>query len=847
MSMPQNRSMMGSRSCRLMTLMAPVLLYMYLVAVPLVIAGTTVISQVENTATVTYADLGGFSYDEASNLVITPVVAGEIGTNGVISQQSRIVAGFYLDIAVEDSDLNISTTEIDTVRVETVNDRTGEKEYPHLLETGINTGVFTGTLPTYYNPSAGPAGNGILFAQPSDILISSYIDVGTVDGIVVVRDARTLVSATQISLISSPSVIVANGSDVSLLTARVTDGMDDPLPDGTIVLFTTDKGSFDNGIDRIEVPISGGDGQAVATLIAPVLASSDTARAIASFAGFDSDEIGLEVLPGALAVRVFDQVRNTVVASDDPSLSVQVVLTGTTVVGDFVEFNITVDRSGLFIVPEIPPGSYEFNALVVEKTTGRVVYDGVLQQITVQADGSVSPPNNAVTGMVHGRGESTGARYAGLETVLINELGTVSATTTLDGDGQYVFDDIPPGSYSIQVRMPDGTTLNRSISERSIHVGEIIVNADVLIDPFGRAFDSETGTVIPGVTITLQTLSGETLPIPALSGTGAPPNLDNANPFVTTSDGRYAFLFGASQVGTPTKPAQYIMAVDPPSDTSYPPRRMYISVRPSSEVTGKVSVTSRGGRTAAAEIIMDVIPADGLELALPNSFTLTSDVVTVPNIETIAFNIPLFPKAPVLTLNKFTQTDSVCVGESADFGLIVSNIGNETASAVTLLDTLGTMWRLMETDATTITRSILRWELGDIAPGGTDTLHVSAAATSAASASGDLTNTGWIQHSSGLPTYSTAKVAANDTPDITVVKRANTQSVALSEQIQYDIEIAMSSSYLGTLDVHDPLSDALDYVAGSSNPGIRLSHPYADVDSVRCFRHLADVLGSSTG
>ena len=69
---------------------------------------------------------------------------------------------------------------------------------------------------------------------------------------------------TQITLDPVPRTLVANGTDRSILTARVTDDQDNPLPDGTPVRISADKGTFENGEGLIFVPISGGNGEAIA-------------------------------------------------------------------------------------------------------------------------------------------------------------------------------------------------------------------------------------------------------------------------------------------------------------------------------------------------------------------------------------------------------------------------------------------------------------------------------------------------------------------------------------------------------------------------------------------------------
>ena len=77
-------------------------------------------------------------------------------------------------------------------------------------------------------------------------------------------------------------------------------------------------------------------------------------RSLLSLAAFDPEPIELEVLPGAAAIRVFDQVRGVEVTAADPNLLVTVRLVGTTVEGTPFEIEVEVDENGLYIIPEIP-------------------------------------------------------------------------------------------------------------------------------------------------------------------------------------------------------------------------------------------------------------------------------------------------------------------------------------------------------------------------------------------------------------------------------------------------------------------------------------------------------------
>ncbi|HPU84915.1 MAG TPA: OmpA family protein [Candidatus Latescibacteria bacterium] len=786
--------------------------------------GTLITSQ----ASATYFDNGGFQFSILSNTVVTPVLGAVVGTDGTIAQNTQIVAGEPITIIVTDPDRDYLPNAIDTVHVTVVNSRTGETETLVLYETGQGTGVFSGSLPTYYGQSAGADGDGTLFAQPGDVLQTSYADTATSTGGTATVTGQTSVLPTWIKLTPEPHTIVANGTDQSRLTARVTDDLDRPLPDGTIVVFTADKGKFSNGTQRIEVPVAGGNGEAVTVLTAPILAANDTARVLASYRGFDSDVIKLIILPGAVAVRVYDQTRDVEVRASDPALLVQVELVGTTVTGDPISIFVQLDENGVFVVPDIPPGTYQLHVHVTDRVTGADVMVGVLQTIVVNLDGSTSPPRNAIAGMVHARNEESGARYAGATVELLDASGNVVATTILDAMGRYEFQNLLPGAYSLRVKMEDGDTFTVPVSSRTNNLGEVVLNADVLIDPFGRVFDAVTTALIPGSMVTLRNLDESVLAIPLLSGTGVPPNVNNINPFVTPADGRYAFLFSSSQVGTVANPARYIMTVDPPSGTTYPPRRMHLTVRPTAE--------------GSSTIMMTVASGDGLQIARPNSFGLTNGPVTVPDIETVAYNVPMFAKTPILKFSKLASTDTTSYGETVDFAIVVANVGNDVAPAVTVTDTLNSGWKLVSSDATSSSGGMLIWAVGDLQPGGSDTLHVRAEAMDQGVI---LTNAAWAQFTGGLPISSQADVVSRSASSISVTKAVVTPPALVGKEIHYEIRLKTPPGYAGKITVEDPLPPELVYIVGSSIPAATYdagTHTLtwdvsgATTDTVRVFR-----------
>ncbi len=673
-----------------------------------------------------------------------------LGRDAVLEQTAQIVAGQPVELLVWDADASAAAGGSGRVAVTVANLRTGETESVLLEESEPGSGRFAGVLNTYYGEIAGAAGDGVLDARGEDVLVGTYLEPLAADGAPRPRTAQTRVLGTAIGLQVMPRTIVANGADQSLLTARVTDALGRPLPDGTLVEFSADQGTFANGTGRIALPVAGGDGQAMAVFTAPVLTQRSTAHVAATFRGYDSDTIELEVLPGAVAVRVFDAERGIEVRGADPELRVVLRLTGTTAVGEPVEVSVETDENGVFVVPEIPPGTYDLKATVSDRRTGRVVSDGVLQRIVVNFDGSTTPPTDAVSGQVRARAEANGARYAGTEVELVDGSGQVVATTTLDAEGRYDFQRVPPGRYQVRVTLADGRSYARAVDLRSQTAGAVLVNVNVLIDPFGIVFDASTGTPVTGATVALEHAGGALVALPSLAGAGAPPNVNNANPWATTAAGGYAFLFAGEQVGSLEAPAEYVLTVTPPPGSAYLPRRIALRVAP-----------SRAGPVGQVPITMQARAADGSELAQPNSLVLVAGPVVVSDIEVVALNVPLFTRAPVLAFSKIATPALLAADAPVDFALLVANAGNDTARAVSVVDTLSASWQLLATDprGSQPAAGVARWSLGDLAPGQRDTLRLSARVLPPQADGARVDNTAWL-HVAGRPSVQASAAVA---------------------------------------------------------------------------------------
>lgn len=95
------------------------------------------------------------------------------------SANGSVTATYFADssayLRVTDLDQNVVTTAVDTIAVTVRDDASGDYETRMLRETGVNSGVFTGSVPASVS-AGGIAENGTLFAPVGSTLTLQYTD-----------------------------------------------------------------------------------------------------------------------------------------------------------------------------------------------------------------------------------------------------------------------------------------------------------------------------------------------------------------------------------------------------------------------------------------------------------------------------------------------------------------------------------------------------------------------------------------------------------------------------------------------------------------------------------------------
>ena len=148
---------------------------------------------------------------------------------------------------------------------------------------------------------------------------------------------------------------------------------------------------------------------------------------------------------------------------------------------------------------------------------------------------------------------------------------------------------------------------------------------------------------------------------------GLPPNLANANPYVTGADGAYSFVFDSAQLGTIVQPAQYELDISAPG---FRDRRIAIAVSP--DLSGLLY------NATLSEI-------DGQQLAKPGGFELVAASVSLSEVFGLLGNLPVFAPHP-LSVSKSVDRDLASGGDRLVYTVSVG--GGAQLGATRIIDTL---------------------------------------------------------------------------------------------------------------------------------------------------------------
>ena len=169
----------------------------------------------------------GFNYTDALTVSGPPanlqtfvqVIGGVDGT--VNTSPDTITPGKVVSLSVTDTDENVNASTIDSILVQTFTTTQADSENVWLMETGVNTAIFTGTINTTFDSST-TINDGILSVALSDSVALSYTDILTAVGSTLIRTDYTTVIPFDNGLVEISYVLQASDGRNSVRdTARV--------------------------------------------------------------------------------------------------------------------------------------------------------------------------------------------------------------------------------------------------------------------------------------------------------------------------------------------------------------------------------------------------------------------------------------------------------------------------------------------------------------------------------------------------------------------------------------------------------------------------------------------------
>ncbi len=527
---------------------------------------------------------------------------------------------------------------------------------------GVTRGSFAGNIVTW---NAGT----ITAAAPDSIIITAIVASGTVgistvtntataiDSLgVITRDTASvtlhidLTESCVIAIESSSKRIVGNGQQWARIAAHITDSLGVAKPDGTPVMFRTDKGNFSNGKDTVTHYTL--NGYAIdslnAKITSDVYVEATVTVQLVSLCN-TSDSLTVVFYPGAITGVVMDNVtkkfyENAYIRLIDSTTSTLIDADTTKADGRFLMF-----------VPKT--GTYRVDVSASDKFS---LENTVTTYVPVDITGTTThifPNKNAISGTVYYWFNNRPIYIPNMPIELFeikinddrakerNEDATSAAAlrTVTDSRGVYEFVDIQPGMYKVLI---GDSELNGRATITIPENGYYILNGNIPVE----------------LTVS-----------PAIEKTGTPEVFlgDTATYTIAARNPNQFKLTDAKIVDSLHSDMQFVSATD---NGTYNPLSHTITWslgQIDSSYKGTVSASVRISQSTALKSLMN-----RATLTANETPALTDSAATVVK------------RAALLSILKTVNKDSAAIGDTMQYRIVVKNLGAASLPNVVMSDTL---------------------------------------------------------------------------------------------------------------------------------------------------------------
>ncbi|MFN4152827.1 MAG: collagen binding domain-containing protein, partial [Candidatus Sericytochromatia bacterium] len=250
------------------------------------------------------------------------------------------------------------------------------------------------------------------------------------------------------------------------------------------------------------------------------------------------------------------------------------------------------DEDGNKVGTEITGKTGKFRIPVDSAGTYKVIYSDEKGMVITQKQAIVTlPGDNPAPIEISGKvvNSQTNEPIPNSQMALLDKDGNVVVTIKTDEKGKYNFSldalgkPLAPGKYTVRVTKANGQVSYAKVNV-SVSAGDIILNLDLLVDPFGFVYDLLGGKDIriKGAEVRLISNCGD--PNSLLSLDELEKGVPQKNPQITEENGNYQYFLNEEQRTNKT----YCLKV---TADSYEDILVLVRVYPSQKLPGRYEIT----------------------------------------------------------------------------------------------------------------------------------------------------------------------------------------------------------------------------------------------------------------